>query len=69
MLSRVISIRRLLYGHPAPAGSGRPPVRLAASGHPAPTVGAIPDRSAQARSVQSTPPGVVAIQELASTGS
>lgn len=69
MLSRVIPIRRLLYGHPAPAGSGRSPVRLAASGHSAPIVGAIPDRSAQARSVQSAPLGVAAIQELASTGS
>lgn len=69
MFSRVIPIRRLLYGHLAPVGGGSAPVRLAASGHPAPSAGAMPDRFTQARSAPSAPPGVAAVQELASTGS
>lgn len=44
MFSRVIPIRRLLYGHLAPVGGGARPVRLAASDHSAPAAGTVPDR-------------------------
>lgn len=69
MFSRVIPIQRLLYGHLAPVGGGGTPLRHAASDHPAPTSGAMPDRSTQARAAQPKPPGVAAVQELASTES
>ncbi len=44
MFSRVIPIRRLLYGSLAPVGGGAQPVRLAASEHSDPSAGAMPDR-------------------------
>lgn len=44
MFSRVIPIRRLLYGSLAPVGGGAQPARLAASDHSAPSAGAMPER-------------------------
>ncbi|PVY64894.1 hypothetical protein C8E08_2241 [Paracidovorax citrulli] len=67
MLSRVLPIRRLLYGSPAPVhgGGAEPPARIAASAAPAPSAGAVPCRSAQARAVPSAPPGAGTVQALA----